>query len=163
MILILFIAAALGFFWTRVLWAPGRKRTIGVWLCGLVIVSCVVAIAANDAWHFGMKTTLRTHTAALAKRSIMAQPLGTKGTEVRYTYALAQAPQHPVSTQPSVTTQVRLRRQGDTGYRLVQDKTLHYSNGFAAFMFAFSGQDGYHLGRIVTLTVPANWTVTSHH
>ncbi|MCI1986819.1 MAG: DUF4811 domain-containing protein [Lactobacillus sp.] len=159
MILLLLIAAAIGFFWTRVLWAPSRLRTTCVWTSGAVIIACVLAIAANDAWHFGMHPTTHTQTFALAKRPLTAHRLGTTAREVQYTYTLTTTPTRQRVTRPTLTTSVHLRRTGQTGRVRITDQQLDYANRWSALLFAFSSQNGYHLHRTVTLMVPQDWTI----
>jgi hypothetical protein len=68
----------------------------GVGPQGLVIVISVCAIAANDAWHFGMHETTSTTTTALVGKTVVKHKLGTNGKMSAYGFATAAGQQKAV-------------------------------------------------------------------
>ena len=140
MILILFVIAALGFFYHRVLDTHHTPRLIGSIATGAVIVLSVAAIAANDAWHFGMRTTTTTHQEAILKQPVIRHAIGTKDAAYRYTTAKGAA-----VAKPTLSATVVLKRTASQASVTTSTKTLHYANGLAKVMFAGSSLDGHQL------------------
>lgn len=156
MILFLFVLAALGFFYHRVLDHHGRARTIGSWATGLVIVVSVCAIAANDAWHFGMHEATTTSTTALVGKTVIKHNVGTNGKEVAYGYTTA-AGQH--NAVPSLTTTTHLTQTATSAKLVTRTTRLRFNSKFSAVMYAGSGLDGKLMTKSLTLQVPSSWHV----
>lgn len=158
MILILFVLAALGFFYHRVLDHHGRARTIGSWATGLVIVISVCAIAANDAWHFGMHEATSTTTTALVGKTVVKHELGTNGKMFAYGFATAAGQQ---KAAPSLTTSTQLQRGAANASLVTRTTRLKFNSKFAEVMYAGSGLDGKLIAKNITLNVPSSWQVVT--
>ncbi|WP_125709331.1 DUF4811 domain-containing protein [Lacticaseibacillus porcinae] len=158
MILILFVLAALGFFYHRVLDTHGRARTIGSWATGLVIVISVCAIAANDAWHFGMHEATTTTSTALVGKTVVKHVIGTNGKVAAYGYTTAAGQQKAV---PSLTTTTKLNRGASTATLITRTTRLKFNSKFAAVMYAGSGLDGKLIAKHITLNLPTSWQIVN--
>ncbi|WP_390405952.1 DUF4811 domain-containing protein [Lacticaseibacillus jixiensis] len=156
MILALFIIAALGFFYHRVLDTHQTPRLIGSIATGAVIVLSVAAIAANDAWHFGMTTTTTTKRVMLVKQPVIRHAIGTKDAAYRHTTA-----QGPAVAKPTLSDTVVLKRTKTQASVTTSTQTLHYANGLAKVMFAGSSLDGHRLSRTITVNVPTTWQIVN--
>lgn len=158
MILFLFVLAAIGFFYHRVLDRHGRARTIGSIATGLVIIAAVCALAANDLWHFGMhETTTTTRTAITG--AVVAKPLGTAGKTHAY---LLTVHNRQTLIKPGLTTTTSLHQGGTARAALVRrDTHLRFNSSFAAVMYAGSGLQNKRIARHYQLELPANWRVVT--
>ncbi|WP_461214983.1 DUF4811 domain-containing protein [Lacticaseibacillus sp. GG6-2] len=158
MIMFLFVLAALGFFYHRVLDQHDRARTIGTIVTGAVIVASVLAIAANDVWHVGMHEHTTSQTTALVGNQVAAIAIGTNKHEQAYVARLASG--KTVTVKPGLTTTTALNTNAAKA-RLVTSKTvLRFDNPFAAIMFAGSGLQNKRVATHVTVHIPNTWRIS---
>ena len=156
MIMLFLVLAALGFFYHRVLDQHGRPRLIGSIATGLVIVICVGAIAANDAWHFGMHNSTSTTKTALVGKTVVKHNIGTNGKVAAYAFATAAGQQKAV---PSITASTQLNRNANTASLVTRTTRMKFNSKFAAIMYAGSGLDGKLVAKHMTINVPKTWQI----
>ncbi len=158
MILFIFVLAALGFFYHRVLDRPSRARTIGSLATGAVIVVSVLALAANDLWHVGMHNHTTAQTTALSGKQVTVSPIGKHEAAYRVRLATGQAR----TFKPGLTTTVTLKRTPATKATLTTHTTvLKFDNALAAIMFAGSGLQNRRVATRQVLTIPDSWRVVT--
>ncbi|WP_262315439.1 DUF4811 domain-containing protein [Lacticaseibacillus parakribbianus] len=159
MILVIMALSAIAYFFVAVLAPAGRGRRIGMWSLAALLILSAAGIAANDSVRFGLTTVTVTKREPL---------VGTKTAKVLVTKNRAKAPvvlyrtnplQHKVLTAASGTTTTVAIKTGTKATVTTTDRQLRYRNGWAAFLFAWSGQNGYRLHRTVTFTVPDDWQI----
>ncbi|WP_338218018.1 DUF4811 domain-containing protein [Lacticaseibacillus salsurivasis] len=159
MILVILVLAAFCFFLVAVLAPRGRARSGWMGALALILIASVLAIAANDLSHFGLKTVTTSATQRIAgvkANTLLVKPIGTNGKNQVVVYRPNPLSSKTVAAKPGVTTTVQVKR-GQTATLTIKTKQLRYQNTFFAFLFAWSGQNQQTLHRAYQFTVPASW------
>lgn len=159
MILVILVLAAFIFFLVAVLAPRGRARSGWMGALALILVASVLAIAANDLSHFGLKTVTTSTTQRIAGvkgNALLVKSIGTNGNNQVVVYRPNPLSSKTGAAKPGVTTTVQVKR-GQAATLTTKTKQLRYQNTFFAFLFAWSGQNQQTLHRTYQFTVPASW------
>lgn len=162
MILAILTVSAIGYFFYAVLGRRRAYRRMGMWTAGTLIVLSVLAIAANDALHFGLKpVTTTTSTALVAAKQdevLLKTPIGTNGKDAVYFYRTDPSHQTVLSSTPSLKRHNRVIRGQKPQVRIATTR-YRYQNRLCALLFSGAGQDGLLVKRVVTFVLPPDWHV----
>lgn len=164
MILAILVIAAFCFFLAAVLAPKGQARTAWMGILGLILVLSALAIAFNDASHFGLTETTRTTTQRIVGVKgdrVIVKPVGTNGKNHVVAYRANPLSKKVSIVKPNTTTTVTVKR-GAKAQLAITNRSLHYKNTFYAFLFAWSGQNHLSLHRTYTFTIPTSWQIVNH-
>ncbi|MHC3376149.1 DUF4811 domain-containing protein [Ligilactobacillus equi] len=166
MILVTLILGALGFFYFSAATPHLKGKAIYIIISLLLLGGSVLAIVANDNYHYGMKVTESKTTQKLVSTSdklniLVYQKLGSAGKEKLFIYKTSPNQKKALTTKADLKVKSQVKTTTKDAYVEIKTEKYVYKNQLSRLFFSILGDNHRTKAKKYTFYTNREWLVLS--